>query len=53
MINRSIQHLISLEVSDNFEEENDFESKNGDRQKKMAGVRAIFSVLVIRFYVSK
>ena len=53
MINRAIQHLISLEVSDNFEEENDFESKTGDRQKKMAGVRAISSVLVIRFYVSK
>ena len=28
MINRPIQHLVPLEVSDNFEEENDFEIKN-------------------------
>ena len=28
MINRQIQHLISLEVSDNFREENDFQSEN-------------------------
>ena len=29
MINRPIQHLVPLEVSDNFEEENDFQMKNG------------------------
>ena len=28
IINRPIQHLVPLEVSDNFEEENDFEIKN-------------------------
>ena len=28
MINRSIQHLVPLEVSDNFEEENNFQIKN-------------------------
>ena len=28
MIKRPIQHLLPLEVSDNIEEENDFESKN-------------------------
>ena len=28
IINRPIQHLVPLEVLDNFEEENDFEIKN-------------------------
>ena len=33
MINRPIQHLVPLEVSDNIEEENDFQSKNGSAQE--------------------
>ena len=33
MINRPIQHLVPLEVSDNIEEENDFQSKNGSSQE--------------------
>ena len=28
MINKQIQHLILLEASDNYEEENDFENEN-------------------------
>ena len=37
MINRSIQHLVPLEVSDNFEEENNFQIKN--ESAKEASVR--------------
>ena len=33
MINRTIQHLVPLEFSDNFEEENDFQIKNGSAKK--------------------
>ena len=33
MINRPIQHLVPLEVSDNFEEENDFQIKNGSAKE--------------------
>ena len=33
MINRPIQHLLSVEVSDNFEEENDFQIKNGSAKE--------------------
>ena len=33
MINRPIQHLVPLEVSDNFEEENDFQIKNGSSKE--------------------
>ena len=33
IINRPIQHLVPLEVSDNFEEENDFQIKNGSAKK--------------------
>ena len=29
----SIQHIVALEVSDNFEEENDFKIKNGSAKK--------------------
>ena len=29
MVNRPIQNLVPLEVSDNFEKENDFQMKNG------------------------
>ena len=33
MTNKPIQHLVPLEVSDNFEEENDFQIKNGSAKK--------------------
>ena len=33
MINRPIQHLVPSEVSDNFEEENDFQIKNGSAKE--------------------
>ena len=33
MANRPIQHLVPLEVSDNFEQENDFQIKNGSAKK--------------------
>ena len=38
MTNKPIQHLVPLEVSDNFEEENDFQIKNGSA-KRMTDVR--------------
>ena len=33
MINRPMQHLVPLEVSDNFEEENNFQIKNGSTKE--------------------
>ena len=33
LINIPIQHIVALEVSDNFEEENDFKIKNGSAKK--------------------
>ena len=33
MIKRPIQYLVPLEVSDNFEEENDFQIKNGSAKE--------------------
>ena len=33
MINRPMQHLVPLEVSDNIEEENGFQSKNGQAKE--------------------
>ena len=46
MINRLIQHLVPLEVSDNFEKENNFQIKNGSakeddrRQRRIAAQNA-------------
>ena len=33
MINRPIQHLVPVDVSDNFEEEDDFQIKNGSAKE--------------------
>ena len=43
MINRPIQHLVPLEVSDNFEEENDFQMKNGSPKEDDRRPRRIAS----------
>ena len=45
MIHRPIQHLVPLEVSDNIEEENYLQSKNGsakedDRRPRIAAQNA-------------
>ena len=40
-INRPIQHLVPLEVSDNFEEENDFQIKNGSAKEDARRPRRI------------
>ena len=41
MTNKPIQHLVPLEVSDNFEEENDFQIKNGLAKEDDRGPRRI------------